>query len=554
MRNRSVAFVALFLALAGVAGLGAAEPVTVALSDFAVNSANPGYAYLGKGFAEIVAFELKKSKDLRLVDRERRNELLSEMEFALTGLTDPSAQLEIGKLLSVRYLVGGSITDMGGPLLVSLSMVDVESGEVVWRDQVTESGGKYAYIGAYFGKSLLRHFKVQVAKSTEASLAKAKEADAASVVALSAGIAALDKGDKAKAKKELALAKKIDPANAVAGFFLSRLASASAKFKVVPERYVSYFNPAYLGGMEKDRVFFNYSKGWQAYGTEDTNNDQLIATDDAGVFGAGEKRDGQSIGYAYPITPNLGLSLEAVLAKWGDSVVEKTVFDVYAQAGNQYVDYFGCIASLGLALNPRFSLGLGVLAERKHRQYYEVAWADSTYRYDDGWAFGGIAAAVARNRAGTLVWDVVAGYSNEKLDFYDRSLATPAFVAYGAPLYLEQTLTLALNGQTTFFALKQSNDAYFDRSLYYCRLMPCAEQWFLDLFSLRLGAEGSVVARGGATEFGWGATAGATVKIWKLELDANYTFRQRPSRSLEDVIIPESLLFITISASGLLKN
>ena len=38
---------------------------------------------------------------------------------------------------------------------------------------------------------------------------------------------------------------------AVATAFLSLLASASAKFKVVPERYVNYYNPAYLGGMER---------------------------------------------------------------------------------------------------------------------------------------------------------------------------------------------------------------------------------------------------------------------------------------------------------------
>ena len=247
------------LALAVLAPIGAQAPATVALSDFVVNSANPSYAYLGKGFVEIVAFEIKKAPQIKLVDREQRNKVLEEMEFSMSGLADPSAQLEMGRLLSVQFLVSGSITDMGGPLLVSLSMVDVQSGAVVWNDQLTEKSGRYAYIGAYFGKSLLKHFNATISKSTEQALASTKEGDAASVVALSKGIAALDKGKKDEAKKQLTVAKKIDPGNAVAQAFLDKLASASAKFKVVPERYVSYYNPAYLGGMEKDRAYLSMS-------------------------------------------------------------------------------------------------------------------------------------------------------------------------------------------------------------------------------------------------------------------------------------------------------
>lgn len=553
MRNRSVAFVALFLALACAASLGAAEPVTVALSDFAVNSANPGYAYLGKGFAEIVAFELKKSKDLRLVDRERRNELLSEMEFSLTGLTDPTAQLEMGKLLSVRYLVGGSITDMGGPLLVSLSMVDVESGEVVWRDQVTESGGKYAYIGAYFGKSLLRHFQVQVAKSTEASLAKAKEADAASVVALSAGIAALDKGDKAKAKKELALAKKIDPANAVAGFFLSRLASASAKFKVVPERYVSYYNPAYLGGMEKDRAFGNYTTTFIVDGEKDANNgDGLDVLEPGGEYGTRELLNALSFGYAAPVSAKVGLGIDVSSSFITDMIVDWRVGQSLAILGNDQPMVINALATLGAELGPNVSLGAGLSAGFKNRRYYLMSWPLDEYRNDPSVTFGGLVGFVLKTDSGGLAWDVEAAYDVERMYWYDPVL--DVFNGYNAPLYVEQTLTLALNEKRTFLALKQANDIYLDRDLYYGRAMPCLEQWFGDGFTLRVGAEGTLFALDGDTSYGWGGTAGLTARFAGLDLDANFTYRMRPSRTLADTVIPEGVVFVTVSKSGLFRK
>jgi len=84
--------------------------------------------------------------------------------------------------------------------------------------------------------------------------------------------------------------------------------------------------------------------------------------------------------------------------------------------------------------------------------------------------------------------------------------------------------------------------------------MPCIEQWFWKFFALRLGAEGAVTVRDDGVDFGWGGTAGATVRIWKLDIDANYTFRMRPSRTLTDVIIPENVFFITVAMSGLAKN
>lgn len=302
--------------------LSAAPEATppLAFSDFTVNSENASYKYLGKGFSELIAFELKKSPSIRLVEREKRNQLLEEMKFSMTGLTDEASQLEMGKLLSVRYLVSGEITDMGAMLLVSLSMIDVETGEIVWADQVTESGGKYGYIGAYFGKSILTYFKAGVSKSTEAAIEKPVEKDAAAVVALSEGIAAFDEGKKEEAKKSLEKAKKIDPGNVVAAAYLGKLASASAKFKVVPERYVSYYNPAYLGGLEKDRLFVNQTLARIQGGYEGDNHD--LAPSEDKQTAVWEEEIDVFAGYAYPLSERLGLGLDFAMISRKDSQEE----------------------------------------------------------------------------------------------------------------------------------------------------------------------------------------------------------------------------------------
>ena len=536
--------------LAPLSTLEAQAPSTVAVGDFVVNSANPSYLYLGKGFAEIVAFELGKSPAIKLVDREKRNSILEEMEFSLSGAVDPAAQLEMGRLLAVRYLVSGSITDMGGPLLVSLSMVDVESGAVVWSDQLTEKSGRYAYIGAYFGKSLLAHFKVAASKTTELALASTKEADEASVVALSRGLAALDEGRTDEAKKELAAAKKLDPANAVAQAFLDRLAAASAKFKVVPERYVSYYNPAYLGGMEKDKLYFSQSLGNHLYGFVDTNNDgQLIERTGDLVWGVGEERDSASYGYLFPLGA-IGLGFQFDDCQWGDSVVyDNPGAPVeYQQQGNQYTEYAGGSLQAGLALSPSIGVGVGVSAAYLRRAYYTPA-TGTPYPEHDLSSVGGFLGLVIRDPGGVFTWDVLAGWSTEPQYWFDRDATE--FVRNQAPIYVEQTLGATLFGGKAFIALKQLNDIFPDRATWYGRLMPAAELWLFDLVGLRAGVEGSVVLRDGSTEFGWGATGGLSLRVWKLEADVNYTFRMRPSRSLVDVVVPESVLFFTLSASDL---
>ncbi|MFA6505675.1 MAG: hypothetical protein WCT14_06245 [Treponemataceae bacterium] len=521
---------------------------TIALSDLSVNSSDPGYTFIGKGFTEIVAFELKKAPGIRLVDRSRRNEALKEMEFSLSGIAEEKNRLEIGKLLSVNYIVGGSITDMKGTLLVSLSLVDVETGEIVWNDQLVESSGKYAYFGAYFAKSLLYFFKFQADKSTEAVLAAKKEKDTASVIALSQGIAALDEGNNVKAKQKLTEAAKIDPANAVASAFLSQLASASAKFKVAPERYVSYYNPAYLGVMDGDRLFLSVSLGRPLYGRYDANKPDFLKVvnpaENAGTF---EDQKVSSLGYAVSVANGVGIGIEASFTGTIDEIHD-IVGSNFAKTVCNYIDNFGGIVSAGFSLSPNVSVGVGVNAAYSRRRYEELG-EGSGFLSVNYFLASGILAFLVKDDSGNIAWDAEASYGHDSLFWYD--LVSKDFVTYNAPLYIEQTLTFALNEKATFLALKQANDVYFDRRLYAGRIMPCFEQWFGGFLGLRIGAEGTLFVRDGTLDLGWGGTAGFTLRFFGWNVDGNFTFRMRPSRNLVDTIIPEAVYFFTVSRNGI---
>jgi len=114
-----------------------------AMVDFVVHSRNPDYEFLGKGISEMIAVELSKSVDIRMVEREQRTELINEMKFALSGLAeDKEKQLEMGRLLAADYILFGEIVDMTPQLMISIRITAVETGEVVFREKISERPGR----------------------------------------------------------------------------------------------------------------------------------------------------------------------------------------------------------------------------------------------------------------------------------------------------------------------------------------------------------------------------------------------------------------------------
>jgi TolB-like protein len=146
-RSRQLYIAVLFAALAAWPAVGQNRtPDRLAVVDFAVTSNDPRLAFVGKGLAEMLAVELAVNRRLALVERERRAELLGELEFALSAAAAPSELAAAGRLLAADYLVFGSVVDMGGPILVTCRLVAVASGEIVWNGR---SSGRWPIMTAW---------------------------------------------------------------------------------------------------------------------------------------------------------------------------------------------------------------------------------------------------------------------------------------------------------------------------------------------------------------------------------------------------------------------
>ena len=506
----------------------------IALADFLVHSENPKYTYLGKGISEMIAVELAKSPDVTLVDRAKRVELMEEMEFALSSLAeDANKQVKIGKMLAADYLVFGEIVDMAPQLLISVRVTGIESGEVVFRDTLTEKAGSYEYISGYFATAILGHFEVKVAGSTEKKTVEKVEKDEEAVVAFSRAIDAYDRKDRQEAKQELKTARRIDPEYEAAGVYLSKLGTVSPKFRVETDYYAPTINPAYLGFL-KDDMFYGWWGGSIPPPSAQENGFQQV--DD---FLFKEYPGTQRAGYSIPLGKRLGLGIEYIadgLNNWIDSP------DPYEIEGSLYDQSKVAQWDNGASLSVGYRLGDGLCAGARVQAAYsrtESGEGGTINVAEKGFSYGGAIGLASTLSDGKYILDAQLAYysqANWYLDEEEQKLKSGTL-----PLILDGTFVASFLDDRVVGALKGIADIYTDsRGGHALRVIPMAEYWVLPFLSVRGGYEYVHLQQAGSFTIGHGFVAGFSLQIWKLTGNFNYTLRKKPSRQVPGYLISES--------------
>jgi TolB-like protein len=545
MRKRSS--IALFLAMITSAFLWAEEPI-ISVSDFLVESANADYKFLGKGIAILVSGELRKSNQVKLIDREALNQILKEQEISVSDLADAQSQVKIGRLLSAQYLLVGRVVDMAGTLIVSVRLTDVSTAEIVWEDNLTAKVGAYDFIGAFFAKSLLGYFGAAVAATTVQKVEQQVEKKPEAIVALSQGVDALDRNDTAAAQTALNQAKALDPKNDAVAFYLSKLTVNTTKFQVTFDPWYTYQNPAYLGIIKTEKLYLAGSAPawglggptWEPHpyfnsGEIGNSNGDLISE-----FNAAMK-----LGYQFPFGERMGMSVDFILL-----AVDNRAF---VRSGSDYngisagMAGLGSLVSLGWRVMDSICIGFGIaILGQKHDDSMPFGPMDST-------AFAANAGVMYLNGNETFILDTRFGYGNGYINPLDPdTFLVLENVRYGVPLYNENTVTFALNEKRTFVVIKQINDIALDRPYYFGRLLGAFEQFFGNSLSLRLGLEGSFMLLEYTPGFGYGAVVGTTFRIIPqgIDFDVNLSYRMRPSYVIAGLQYPDFMLLFTVSWSN----
>ena len=156
----AVVLTAVGLAVQEAPAQSTADVPTVAVLDFTgfmLGEAGNSVA-IGKAVSAMLVTEFSGRDGMRVVERARLNDLLTEQRLALSGRVEESSAIEVGKLLGVQYVFYGQITSIADNLRIDIRATDVETSEVVSvlkkNDKTEELLGVVVWIADEFSKKL----------------------------------------------------------------------------------------------------------------------------------------------------------------------------------------------------------------------------------------------------------------------------------------------------------------------------------------------------------------------------------------------------------------
>ncbi len=113
----------------------------IAVLDYDVSSVTSGadretYEGLGRGLAAMTLTELTANPGVRVVERTQLQQILQEQNLGHEGRMDDATMSRIGKLIGARYMVTGTLINIGGNLRIDTRVFNSETGEVMKTESV----------------------------------------------------------------------------------------------------------------------------------------------------------------------------------------------------------------------------------------------------------------------------------------------------------------------------------------------------------------------------------------------------------------------------------
>lgn len=105
--------------------------IIIAILPFNNNSPDKSLDSTGVTLADLISAQMAAKKGFKLVERQRIEEILSEMKLGMTGMIDQNTAIQVGKMLGANVMVFGSFSTLGKKVLLTIRLVKVETGEIV---------------------------------------------------------------------------------------------------------------------------------------------------------------------------------------------------------------------------------------------------------------------------------------------------------------------------------------------------------------------------------------------------------------------------------------
>jgi len=112
------------------------DPKRVAILYFDNTSGESKMEKLKKGLADMLITDLSNVSTLRIVERDKLEELIKEQKLSNSKGFDAKTASKLGKLLGAQIILTGSFFEMFGTFRIDARFIDVETGEILKSDGV----------------------------------------------------------------------------------------------------------------------------------------------------------------------------------------------------------------------------------------------------------------------------------------------------------------------------------------------------------------------------------------------------------------------------------
>ncbi|HXY68242.1 MAG TPA: CsgG/HfaB family protein [Gemmatimonadales bacterium] len=201
-------------ALANESSIAAMPPEsnTVAVMPFLYSGRDSTIQPLGRGLAQLLVTDLAKSRQIRVLERERMQAILGELKLSDSAQADPSTALRSGHLLRAARVVQGAIAGLpGNQLQVDAAVVDVSSSGVAPTAQQRSTLARLFDLEKQLAYGLFNSMGIQLSPSEQSAIDQRPTQNLQAFLVYSRGLEAQDRGDYASAQADFNQATTLDP-------------------------------------------------------------------------------------------------------------------------------------------------------------------------------------------------------------------------------------------------------------------------------------------------------------------------------------------------------
>ncbi|HEY5219913.1 MAG TPA: tetratricopeptide repeat protein [Gemmatimonadaceae bacterium] len=187
------------------------SPTTIAVLPMSFSGSDSTLRPLSRGLAELLTTDLARSPKLTVVERERVQALIDEVNLQQSGATDSSTGVRAGKMLQAGRLIAGGIEQSGTDIRVDAPIINVSNAQVIGTPSDDRSLDQLFTIEKNIAFGIFSSLGITLTTAERNAIELRPTKSIAAFLDYSRGLAFQDEGQYERANEMFDQALRIDP-------------------------------------------------------------------------------------------------------------------------------------------------------------------------------------------------------------------------------------------------------------------------------------------------------------------------------------------------------